>query len=64
MCFTDWRVPLEASARLAQHSLDEAKRYSTNSSYELSDVTAAALKLVSTHTVAHLAHTASLLAPM
>jgi len=35
------------SARLAQHSEDEAKRYSTNCTYELCDTTAAALKLVS-----------------
>lgn len=40
-------MPIEASARLAQHSVEEAKRYSTNCMYELSDITAAPLKLVS-----------------
>jgi len=46
-CALQAGVPLEASAWLAQHTLDEAKRYSSNSSCELSDITAAALKLVS-----------------
>jgi hypothetical protein len=47
-CALQAGVPIEASARLAQHTVEEAKRYSTNCTYEMSDITAAALKLVST----------------
>lgn len=46
-CALQAGVPIEASARLAQHTVEEAKRYSTNCTYELCDTTAAALKLVS-----------------
>jgi len=38
---------LGLSAKLASHSEDEAKRYSANACYELSDETAMPLKLVS-----------------
>jgi hypothetical protein len=43
-----WRsgCVIEASARQAQHTVEEAKRYSTNCTYELCDTSAAALKLV------------------
>ena len=38
---------LVLSAMLASHSVDEAKRYSSNACYELRDDTATPLKLVS-----------------
>jgi hypothetical protein len=47
-CALQAGVPIEASVRLAHHTVDEAKRNATNSTYELSNITAAALKLVST----------------
>jgi hypothetical protein len=47
-CALQAAVPIEASARLAQHTPEEAKRYASNSSYEMSDVTAAPLTLVQT----------------
>lgn len=40
-------IPLPLSAKLAAHTVEEAKRYSANNTYELSDTTASALKLVS-----------------
>jgi hypothetical protein len=58
-CALQAGVPIEASALLAQHTVEEAKRYSTNCTYELCDTTAAALKLVR----AHLVRTASFAAP-
>ena len=54
-CALQTAVPIEVSARLAQHTVDEAKRYAANSSYEMSDITAAPLKLVRTQA----AHTCS-----
>lgn len=48
LCAVQTGVPIDASARLAKHSHEEAKRYSVNSTYELADTTAATLRLVST----------------
>lgn len=47
-CALQTAVPIEVSARLAQHTVEEAKRYAANSSYEMSDMTAGPLKLVRT----------------
>lgn len=47
-CALQTAVPIEVSARLAQHTVDEAKRYATNSTFEMADITAAPLKLVRT----------------
>lgn len=40
-CGLQTAVPIKVSARLAQHTVEEAKRYAANSSYEMSDMTAA-----------------------
>lgn len=46
-CHLQCGVPLEQSARLAAHTVDECKKYAANANYELSDATATPLKLVS-----------------